>query len=35
MAPTLRRELWRCRHPLADYLLDRAEFLARQVGRGR
>jgi glycosyltransferase involved in cell wall biosynthesis len=35
MAPTLRRELWRCRHPVADYLLDRAEFLARRVGRGR
>jgi glycosyltransferase involved in cell wall biosynthesis len=35
LAPTLRRELWRCRHPVADYLLDRAEFLARRVGRGR
>jgi glycosyltransferase involved in cell wall biosynthesis len=35
MAPILRRELWRCRHPVADYLLDRAEFLARRVGRGR
>jgi hypothetical protein len=35
MAPTLRRELWRCRHPVADYLLDRAEFLARRVGPAR
>jgi glycosyltransferase involved in cell wall biosynthesis len=35
MASTLRRELWRCRHPVADYLLDRAEFLARRVGRPR
>jgi glycosyltransferase involved in cell wall biosynthesis len=35
LAPTLRRELWRCRHPVADYLLDRAEFLARRVGWGR
>jgi glycosyltransferase involved in cell wall biosynthesis len=35
LAPTLRRELWRCRHPVADYLLDRAEVLARRVGLGR
>ena len=35
LAPILRRELWRCRHPVADYLLDRAEFLARRVGWGR
>ena len=35
MAPTLSRELWRCRHPMADYLLDRVEFLARRVGLGR
>jgi glycosyltransferase involved in cell wall biosynthesis len=35
LGPTLRRELWRCRHPVADYLLDRAEFMARRVGWGR
>ena len=35
LAPTLRRELWRCRHPVADYLLDRAEFLARRVSWAR
>ena len=34
LAPTLRRELWRCRHPRADYLLDLAEFVARRVRRG-
>ena len=35
LAPALRRELWRCRHPLADSLLDRVDFLVRRVGRWR
>ncbi|HEU5039783.1 MAG TPA: glycosyltransferase, partial [Gemmatimonadales bacterium] len=33
LAPALRRELWRCRHPLADDLLDRLDFAIRRVER--
>jgi glycosyltransferase involved in cell wall biosynthesis len=33
LAPALRRELWRCRHPVADALLDQVEFLLRRVER--
>jgi hypothetical protein len=31
--PALRRELWRCRHPLGDWLLDQISFLGRRVER--
>lgn len=30
---TIRRELWRCRHPVGDYLLDLKEFARRRVLR--
>ena len=31
----VQRELWRCRHPAADYLLDQLAFLRRWVERAR
>ena len=33
LAPALRRELWRCRHPAADWLLDQLTFLRRRLER--
>ena len=33
LAPALRRELWRCRHPVADRLLDELAFLRRRLER--
>jgi glycosyltransferase involved in cell wall biosynthesis len=33
LRPALRRELWRCRHPLGDWLLDQAAFLRSRAER--
>lgn len=33
LRPALRRELWRCHHPLGDWLLDQATFLGRRLER--
>lgn len=34
LRPALRRELWRCRHPLGDWVLDQAAFLRSRLERG-
>ena len=31
LRPALRRELWRCRHPVGDWLLDKTSFLGRRL----
>lgn len=33
LGPALRHELWRCRHPAADWLLDQLSFLRRRLQR--